>query len=79
MPVDVGETEVTPLEAVGQLLVIESQLVENRGLEVVHVNRFLGDGETEFVGCSVVEPAFYAASRHPHREGVGKVIASEDF
>ena len=41
--VDVGQAEVAAHEAVGQLLVIEAELVQPSRLQVMHVDGVLGD------------------------------------
>ena len=71
MPVHIGEAVVAALEAVGQVFVIEAELVEDRCLEVVDMNALVGDAEAQFVGRPVVVAALYAAapmSRKPSRQ-----------
>ena len=58
---------------------VETELVQDRRLQVVNVNWILGDAETEFIGRAVLEAAFDSAAGHPHREGVGIVIAAQNF
>jgi hypothetical protein len=72
----VREAEVAALESCGEFGVIEAEEMENGSVEVVDVD-FVFDGvEAEFVGFPVVDAAFDAAASHPHREGVGVVVAS---
>lgn len=49
----VGEPVVTPLEAEGQPLVVDAQLVERRGLKIVNMDRILDDVVAELVGTPV--------------------------
>ena len=49
----VGETEVAALKAVGELFVVETQQVQNRGLQIVDMNFFPGDTEAKFIGFAV--------------------------
>ena len=73
---DVGEAEVSALGAVGEFFVVEAEEVEDGGVEVVDVD-FVFDGvEAEFVGFSVGEAAFDAASGEDHGEGVGVVVSA---
>ena len=53
LAVHVGQAEVAALEAVGQLLVVEAQQVQDRRLQVVDVDRFLGGVEAQVVGRAV--------------------------
>ena len=46
----VGQAEVAALEAVGQLLVVQAEQVQDRRLQVVDVDAVLGDVEAELVG-----------------------------
>ncbi len=50
---DVGQAEVAALEPVGQLRVVDAEQVQDRGLEVVDVDRVLGDVVAEVVGLAV--------------------------
>lgn len=56
---DVGETEIAAGVSVGELLVIESKLVENRGMEIVDVDRVFRDVHSELVagpvGCAALD------------------------
>ena len=49
---DVGEAEVAALEAEGQLLVVEAEQVQDRGVEVVDVDAVFDGAEAEFVGLA---------------------------
>ena len=79
MAVDVGETIVAALEAMGEFLVVEAQEVHPGGLEVVDVHGVLCDGESKLVGLAVAETAFHASASHDHGEGIWVVIPSEDL
>ncbi len=68
----VGEPEVAALETVGEFFVVEAELVQQRGVEVVHVNGISHDVEAEVVGLPVAawlveETATNAASRTAER------------
>ena len=73
--VDVGQAEFAALIFVGKAFVIETQAMENGGLEVVDVDFVIGDAETEVVGLAINEAMFDAAAGHPHRVGAGMMIA----
>ena len=59
---DIGESEVAALEAVGEALVVHAQDVQDGGLEIVDVDGVLGDAIPEFVGGAVDVAAFDAAA-----------------
>src|ERR1700728_4396625 len=48
-PMNVSQAEIAACVAVSELLMIEAQKVQNRGVEVVHVNPFSRGGEAELV------------------------------
>ena len=62
LPVDVGQSEVTPGIAIGQALVIESQQVKQSGVEIVHVDLVLDRLVAELVGGAVGEAGLDATS-----------------
>ena len=45
----------------------------------VDVDRILRDLKTKFIGGSIFKTTFDSAASHPHRKGVGVMVASEDF
>ena len=75
--VDVGEAEVSSLKAVGEAFVIETEEVEDGGLEVMDVDLVGGYAEPEFVGFSVAKSFFHAAAGEEEGVGIGEVIAAE--
>lgn len=74
--VDVGESEVSAAVAVGEACVVESELVEDGGPEVVHGAFVFGGVVAVFVGGAVDGAAFEAAAGHEDGEAVGVVVAS---
>ena len=43
MAVDIGQAIVSPLELVGELFMIDTETMEHRGVQVIHVHRVFGD------------------------------------
>ena len=74
---DVGQSIVTPLEMIGQLLVIQAQQMQNGSLQIVNMHRVLDDGKTEFVGLAVGESPLDPTPGHPYGETVGVVVAPQ--
>ena len=73
---DVGQSEVATGIAVGELLVVETQEVEDGGVEVVDSNPTFDGLEAELVGGSVDESSFHATAGHPHREAERVMVAA---
>ena len=63
LSVDVGEAKVAALVTIDESLMIESQQVQNGGLEIVNMHFVLGHRETQFISFSKADPALDAAAR----------------
>ena len=50
MPVHIGDSKIAALEAVGQLLVIEAEEMQDRRVQIMHVNGIFLDAPADFVG-----------------------------
>src|SRR5262249_22124930 len=70
MAVNVGEAEVAASIAIRQLLVIETEQVENRRVQVVDVDLVPHRSEAELVGGAVDVAALHPAACQPHAESV---------
>ena len=71
-----GEAEVEALGFYGETFVIETELMQQRGVNVVNVDGIFDSAETEFIGLAVALSGFEAAAGEPHGEGVNVVIAA---
>jgi len=76
MAVDVGETIVAALEFEGELFVVDTKEVKDRGLEVVDVDFVFHGIEADVITRSVGDTRLHAAAGHPDGVGVGMVIAA---
>ena len=65
---DVRQSEIAPGIPIGQLGMIESQKVQNRGVQIVHVHTTLDGPISQFVGFTVCETSFQPATRHEDRK-----------
>lgn len=57
---------VQPLILKGELIVIDAQLVKNRGIHVTNMDGVFDDVVAVVVSLTVFEPAFYSGPSHPH-------------
>src|SRR3954452_24846798 len=73
---DVGQAERPPLELVGELRVVESEQVQHRRVQVMHVYLVLRDIEAKLIGLAENDTALESAACHPHRECIRMMIAS---
>lgn len=62
---NISEPESTALKCVCQLLMVESQQMQYRGLQVMHVDRIFRDPKADFVGASIRNSRPDAAARSP--------------
>src|SRR5262249_41249218 len=72
---DVGEAEVAPGVAEGQLLVVEAEQVQDGGVPVVDVYLALDGLVAVLVGGAVAVAALDAAAGHPEGEAAVVVVA----
>ena len=75
--VHISEAEVAPLILEGQLFVIDAKLVQERGVEVMHMNPSVNDVVAILIGPAVSMSALDATTRHPGGVAAGVMIASE--
>ena len=61
----VGQTIVAPGMAEGQLFVIQSELMQDRGVEIVNVYTVFGHSDAVFVGRAVDDAAFHPTTGQP--------------
>ena len=73
---DVGEAEIAALETVGKLAVIEAELVEQGGVEVMDVDGIGDGGEAEIVRCADGGAGADTAAREPDGVSIDEVVPS---
>ena len=57
---------------------MQPELVQDCGVEVVNADRVLDDGVTEVVSRSVAGAAFDSATGHPRGEGLHVVVSARE-
>ena len=62
---NIRKAEIAALEAVGELLVFDAQLMENGGVEIVNVDDVFHGVVAEVVGFAVADSRFDSASGGP--------------
>src|SRR6266850_4734277 len=75
-PVHIGQSIMPSLEKVSELLMIETQQVQQRSVEIMDVNLVRHRFVSEIIGRAVTEPAFYAAAGQPNRETARAVVSA---
>ena len=75
LAVHVREAEVSALEHVSEPFVVDAELREDRGLQVVNMHLVLDDVESEIVGLAVGEAGLGAAAGQPDREAIGVMLS----
>ena len=66
VPVHIGQPEVPSLILVCQSLVINPQLIQDRCLQVMHMNTLIGHVVTEWICFAVAHPTLNPAAGHPY-------------
>ena len=73
---DIGQPEIPSCVAVGELLVINPQLVENGSVEIVEMNPIFCSVVSILVCRTILDTWFDPTSGEEHRVGVGIMIPS---
>ncbi len=74
--VHIGQSEIASRVAVCQLLVIKAHEMQNRRVQVMHVDSIFDRRATKLIGRAVARPALHAATRHPNGIAIVVVVAS---
>ena len=61
----VGEAEVATGVPVGQAFVIDTQKMQDGGLEIMHSDNVLGDVVSQFITCTMNHAALDSRTGHP--------------
>src|SRR5438067_9501613 len=76
-PMDVREAKIAAGVMERESLMIEAEQMQNRGLQIVNVNRLLDDVKPQLVSLTIGDAGFHSAAGQPHRESLGMMIAAE--
>src|SRR5205807_10384212 len=77
LAVHVSQPEIAAGVTEDQVFVIQAEQVENRRLQIVHVDLVLHDMEAKLIGSAVSEAALDATAGHPDGKGLRMMIAAE--
>ena len=76
LTLDIRQAEITPVETIGQLRMVQPQLVQERCMDVMGVDAFLNRLVAELIGRSVLSTSLESTAGEPGGEGVGVVISA---
>ena len=79
LAMNIGQPVITALKTERQSLVMKTEQVHDRRLQVMNMDRIFHNPESEFIGESIFESSLDSPSSHPHREAIWVVIAPEDI
>ncbi len=74
--VNIGQPIITPLEAVGEACVIETEEMHRGGIEVVDMHGILDDVVAEIIGFAVDMASADAASGHENAEASRVMVST---
>src|SRR5262245_53401102 len=74
--VDVRQTEIAALIAIGQAQVVEANQVQDGGMKVMDADAVLGGAVADLVGGAVGVAGLDASAGHPIREGVRVMVSA---
>ena len=72
----IGQSILTTLKPERQLFVVETQLIQERGVKVVNVDLFLDDPKAKVICLAITVARFEATSGDPHCERVDVMITA---
>jgi hypothetical protein len=75
VPGNIREPEVSALELIGQLGVVDAQRAQDRGMQIVDVDRIFHDVVAVIVGLALADAGRDAAAGEPHGEAARMMIA----
>ena len=76
MAVDIGQAVVSPLKAIGQLLMIKTKEVHPGRLEVVHMDGIFSHTKAQIIRLTVDMPSLHSATGHNHGVAIWKMITT---
>lgn len=79
VPGHICQTKIPALKPVGQFRMINAHLMQNGGVQVMHVDSIFGDVVSKFIRFSVSQARLESAARYPHAERARMMIASQEF
>ena len=74
--IDSSELLIEAEEGKAELVVVETKLVEDGGVEIAHVDGVLGDVVAKLIRFAVADPAFDTCASHPRGEATWVMIAA---
>ena len=77
MAMHIGQPELAARVEMGQPLVVDAELMQDRRLQVMHVDRLIDDMEPKVIGRSIAEAPLHPAAGQPHRVRLRMMIATE--
>ena len=79
MAMYIGQAVVSPLEAIGQLLMIKTKEVHPGRLEVVHMDGIFSHTKAQIIRLTVDMSYLHSATGHNHGITIREVIATQYF
>ena len=76
-PMHVGQSKLAAGMKRGQSFMVQAQKMQDCRLQVVHMNRFIDNIESQLIGGPPCQTSFDSAPRQPHRKGLGMMIPAE--
>ena len=76
-PVHIGQTELAAGMKRRQSFMVQAQKMQDCCLQVVHMNRFIDNVESQLIGGSPGQTSLDSAPRQPHRKGLRMMIAAK--
>ena len=74
--VNIRQTVVSSLKTVSEPSVVDTQLMQDRRLQIVNMNFFIDDSKPEFVSFAILKPWLDTTTGQPHGKCIDVVVAT---
>jgi len=79
LPVNIGQSIISPLKTIGELLVVNAKAMEQRCMKIMNVDWILNNVVAEVVGLAMRIPTFDSAACHPNRKTSGVMVSTKSI
>jgi hypothetical protein len=76
---NIGEPKIPAGVPEREFFMIEAKEMQNRSMQVVHMDLIFRGSKAELVGCAVHKAALHTAAGHPHGKAVVVMVPSVDL
>jgi len=77
--VNISQPKITALKTVRQTFVIQTEEMQNCGMQIVYMDSILHRAESHFISCPKNAASLHTSARQPHCKRIDVMIAASRF